>query len=187
MDAAKSGCAEIRVPMNDASAAAAKQRSASRRDHRFRRDREAPIHISAQDAPPLLTPMHPPWPRAQLRSVFGVKGRSCALLACSGAARNHRSCAVPETRKANHRDVDEQEQHKSQRNKEVNCASGLAATEQSNGGRKGGDKRGRQRQACPDDQWEENENHKDISEALKHVVRGSLCLTRPFKTQRFCD
>src|ERR1700730_8930039 len=187
MDAAKSGCARIRVPMNDASAAAAKQRSASRRGHRFRRDREAPIHTSAQDAPPLLTPMHPPWPRAQLRSVFGVKGRSCVLLACSGAARDHRACAAPESGKTNHRDMNKQEQHKSDGDKEVNCARRLAATEQSNGGRKGGDKRGRQSQACPDDQREENENHKDISEALKRVVRGGLCLTRPFKTQRFCD
>src|SRR5260221_4793735 len=163
MDAAKSGCARIRAPRNDASAAAVTRRLAFHPGRRFRHDREEPNHTSVQGAPPLLTPMHPPWPRAQLRSVFGAKGRSCALLACSGAAGNHRSCAVPETRKANHRDVDEQEQHKSQRHKELNFASGLAATEQSNGGRKGGGKRGRQRQACPDDQWEENENKKDIS------------------------
>src|ERR1700722_315503 len=132
MDAAKSGCAGIRVPMNDASAAAAKQKSVSRRGHRCRRNREAPIHTSAPDAPPLLTPMHLPWPRARLRSVFGVKARSCALLACSGAARNHRACAAAESCKTDHRDMNKQEQHKSDRDKEVNCARRLAATEQSN-------------------------------------------------------
>ncbi len=56
---AKSGCAGIRVPTNDASAAAAKQRSGSRRGHRCRHDRGAPIHISAQDAPPLPKPETP--------------------------------------------------------------------------------------------------------------------------------
>ena len=109
------------------------------------------------------------------------------LLAGSGAAGNHRSCAVPETRKANHRDVDEQEQHKSQRDKEVNCASGLAATEQSNGPGKSGGKGEGHRQATPDDQGEQNDDHEEVREALEHVVGRGLCLTRPLKAQGFSE
>src|SRR6202011_2294302 len=137
MDAAKFGFEGIPAPVNASSAAAERHKSAFRRGHRFRRDREAPIHTSAQDAPPLLTPMHPPWPRAQLRSVFGVKGRSCGLLACSGVARDHRACAAPESGKTNHRDMNKQEQHKSDRDKEVNRPSGLTAAQQSNRPREG--------------------------------------------------
>src|SRR5258706_14954993 len=99
------------------------------------------------------------------------------LLACSGEAGNHRSCAVPETRKANHSDVDEQEQHKSQRDKEVNCASGLAATEQSNGPGKSGGKGEGHRQGTPDDQGEENDDHEDVRKALEHAVGRIIWLT----------
>src|SRR5438552_18150354 len=181
------GCAGIRAPRNAASAVAVTRRLAFHPGRRFRRNRAEPSHPSAQGARPPPSPMPPPLLRVPIRGVFVVKGGSCVLLACGGAAGNHRSCAVPETRKANHRNVDQQEQHKSQRDKEVNGACGLAATEQSNGPGKGRGKAEGHRQATPDDQGEQNENYEEVREALERVVGRGLCRARPFKAERLCE
>src|ERR1700751_1103720 len=187
MDAAKSGFERIRELTNAASVVFAKHRSAFRRGRRSRRGRGDPNHTSAPGAPPRLSPMRRWRPRVRIRSVFGVKGRSCVLLMCTDAACDHGSCAAPESGKANHRDVDKQEQHKSQIDKEVNGASGLASAQKSNGPGKGGGKSEGHSQAAPDNQREQNEDHKQISEALEDVVGRSLCRAWPFKAEWFCE
>jgi hypothetical protein len=106
-----------------------------------------------------------------------VRGdRSCALhsLTCArwtGAARDHRSHAAPESGKPNHPDVDQQEEHESQGDEEVKRARGLLAAEHIDGRRNRGNKGGRHRQARPDHQREQNEDHEQVGEPLQHVIR----------------
>src|SRR5580658_8784241 len=159
MDGAKCWCAEIRALTSGASAAGGRRRLAFRRGRRSRHDRGEPNHTSVPGASLRPSPMRRRRPRVRMRSVFGVKGSSCVLLTCSAAPCDHGSCAAPESGKANHRDVDKQEQHKSQRDKEVNGANETATTEKSDGPRKGGGKSEGHGQTAPDDQGEQNEDH----------------------------
>src|SRR5438552_18063055 len=97
MGAARFGSERIHGLTSAASAAAVTRRLAFHPGRRFRRNRAEPSHTSAQGARPPPSPMPPPLLRVPIRGVFVVKGGSCVLLACGGAAGNHRSWAVPET------------------------------------------------------------------------------------------
>ena len=70
---------------------------------------------------------------------------------------------------------------------EMNRARGLLAAEHSDGRRNRGNKGGRHRQARPDDQREQNEDHEQVGEPLEHVIRPGFCLTRPLEAQMVGD
>src|SRR5256885_2265127 len=69
----------------------------------------------------------------------------------------------------------------------MNCASGLAATEQSNGRGKSGGKGEGHRQTTPDDQREQNDDHEEVGEALEHIVGRGFGLARTLKAQGLCE
>ena len=79
--------------------------------------------------------------------------------------------------------MNEQEEDESQRDKKVDRACRLSAAQQSDGRRNCGIKTGRHRQACPNFQREQNEDHEQIGEPLEHVVGASIGLTGPRKAQ----
>ena len=66
-------------------------------------------------------------------------------------------------------------------------ARGLLAAEQSDGRRNRGNKGGGHRQARPDHQREQNEDHEQVGEPLEHVVRPGFGRTRPLEAQMFSD
>ena len=82
------------------------------------------------------------------------------------AARYHRPHVVPESGKIDHHNVNHEEKQERQGDEEMNRARGLMAAQQSDGRRNRGNKRGGHRQARPDDQREQNENHEQVSEPL---------------------
>jgi len=89
---------------------------------------------------------------------------------CTGPSGDHRSHAALESGHTNHHDVDEQEEHESQGHEEVNGARRLLATEHRDGLRNRGHEGGGHRQACPDYQGEQNEDHEQVREPLQHVI-----------------
>ena len=104
-----------------------------------------------------------------------------------GAARDHRSHAAPESGKKNHHDVDQQEEHESQGDEEMKRARGLLAAEQIDGRRNRGNKSGRHRQARPDHQGKQNEDHEQVGEPLEHVIRPGFRRARPLEAQMAGD
>ena len=93
-----------------------------------------------------------------------------APYAVAGAAGDHRAHAVPESGKTNHHDMNEKEDHERYRDEEVDRARGLLAAEHCDRRRKRGHKGGGHRQARPDDQREQNEDHEQVGEALEDVI-----------------
>ena len=78
-------------------------------------------------------------------------------------------------------------QHKKHGDEEMNRARGLLAAEHSDGGGKRGRDGGRHRQARPDHQGEQNEDHEQVGEPLKHVVGPGFCFIRPLEAQMVRD
>ncbi len=105
------------------------------------------------------------------------------LLVCSRSARDHGSRAVPESSTINHQDVDEQEEYQKYGAEEMNGACGLLAAKHRHSGRKRGRDGGRHRQARPDHQGEQNEDHEQVGDALKHVIGPRFCFTRWLEAQ----
>ena len=74
--------------------------------------------------------------------------------------------------------MNQKEEQKEHGDEEVNRARGLLAAQDSDGGRKRRRDGGGHGQARPDHQREQNEDHEQIGEPLKHVIRPGFRLTR---------
>ena len=109
------------------------------------------------------------------------------LLMGAGAARDHGSHAAPESGKTDHRDVDQKEEYKQHGDEEMNRARGLLAAEHRDGGRKRGRDGGRHRQARPDHQGEQNQDHEQVGEPLQRVIGRGFRFSRRLKAQMAGD
>ena len=93
------------------------------------------------------------------------------LLRWNDATGDHRPHAASESRESNHRNVEEEEEQESPGDEEMKGARGLPASEEVNTERKGGVEAGREREAGPDDEGEEDEDDGQIGGSLQHVIR----------------
>ncbi len=103
---------------------------------------------------------------------------------CGNAAGDHGSHAASESSQTHHHDVDQKEEHKKHGDEEMDGARGLLAAEHGDDGWNRGCDGRRHRQAGPDHQGKEHEDHEQVREALKYVVGPGIAVTEGLETPR---